>query len=244
MDIKISGSGVIGGGEYEEIKISGSARIEGGVRCESFACSGSVHGEGGLESAGDVRISGSAKVDGDLKGMDVHVSGSLKCRNLTGTDEVHVSGGAEINGDLKGGEIHLSGGLRVKGGIEAEDFRMSGSLDCPGLLNAEHVEISLYRTSGAIGAIGGSEVTVKKGQNMNGKGLLVGLLNRGAARDAGTLTVRESIEADDVDLVNTHCPLVTGAHVVIGRGCRIGTVRYRESLEIDPAAEVGSTEKV
>ena len=244
MDMKISGAGVIGGGEYEEIKISGSARIEGSVRCESFACSGSVHGEGSLESAGDVKISGSAKVDGPVQGKSVHISGAVRCGDLRGSEEIHVSGGAQIDGSLTGGEIHLSGGVRVKGGIEAEDFRLSGSLDCPGLLNAERVEIHLGRDASQLGSIGGSQVIAAPTVNVYGTGALVSFLQRRFSSPTGRLTVRESIEADDVDLVNTHCPLVTGARVVIGRGCRIGTVRYSESLEIDPAAEVGSTEKV
>ena len=42
MDMKISGAGVLGGGEYDEVKISGSAKIEGGIRCRSFSCHGAV----------------------------------------------------------------------------------------------------------------------------------------------------------------------------------------------------------
>ena len=244
MDIKISGSGVVGGGEYEEIKISGSAKIDGDVHCESFACSGSVHGEGHLICKGDLKVSGSAKVDGPVQGKSVHVSGSVRCGDLRGSEEIHVSGGSEIGGNLTGGEVHVSGGLNVKGGIEADEFRLSGSINCPGLVNAETVEISLYRTHCSIGSIGGSEVTVKQGANISGTGLLSSLLKKRLSSTVGRLTVRDSIEADDVELMNTDCPLVTGARIVIGKGCKIGTVRYSESLEIDPDSEVGDSARV
>ena len=46
MDMKISGSGVIGAGEYEDIRISGSGRLQGLVRCKSFAASGAAFGNG------------------------------------------------------------------------------------------------------------------------------------------------------------------------------------------------------
>ena len=61
---------------------------------------------------------------------------------------------------------------------------------------------------------------------------------------AGCLTVSESIEADQVDIVNTVCPMVSGRKVKIGRGCKIDLVRYSESIEVDSDAQVGKQEKV
>ena len=242
MDLKISGSGVIGGGTYEEVKISGSAKIEGSVKCESFAVSGAVHGEGQIEAEEDAKVSGSLKLDGGMKAKVVHVSGAVKCCDLEGSEEVHLSGGAEIGGRLSGGDVHVSGGLRVDEGIEAETFRLSGSMDCKGLINAENVEISLYRSYSTAQAIGGASVVVKVGARTSGSVLSALFNNRLAS--AGTLTVKETIEADDVALVNTRCPLVTGARVTIGKGCKIDKVCYSEALEVDPDAEVGETVKL
>ena len=243
MDLKISGSGVIGGGTYEEVKISGSAKIEGSVKCESFAVSGAVHGEGQIEAEEDAKVSGSLKLDGGIKAKEVHVSGAVKCHDLSGSEEVHLSGGAEIGGRLSGGDVHVSGGLRVDEGIEAEDFRLSGSMDCKGLINAENVEICLYRSYSTAQAIGGASVTVKVGARTSGTSILSALFNNHLS-SAGTLTVKETIEADDVALVNTRCPLVTGARVTIGKGCKIDKVCYSEALEVDPDAEVGETVKL
>ena len=47
-----------------------------------------------------------------------------------------------------------------------------------------------------------------------------------------------------MELTNTVCPSVSGRKVKIGRGCRIDLVRYSESIEVDPDAQVGKQEKV
>ena len=44
MDMKISGAGAIGAGEYDNVHISGSAKGEGLILCESFHLSGSFSG--------------------------------------------------------------------------------------------------------------------------------------------------------------------------------------------------------
>lgn len=42
MDMKISGSSAMPGGEYRTVSISGSGKVQGSLRCESLRCSGSV----------------------------------------------------------------------------------------------------------------------------------------------------------------------------------------------------------
>ena len=66
-DIRISGSGTVGSGEYNEVKISGSGRICGDVKCERFAVSGSAHSAGVIECSGELSVSGSLKTDGNRR---------------------------------------------------------------------------------------------------------------------------------------------------------------------------------
>ena len=42
MDMKISGSSAMPGGEYRLVSISGSGKVQGSLRCESLRCSGSA----------------------------------------------------------------------------------------------------------------------------------------------------------------------------------------------------------
>ena len=257
MDMKISGAGVLSGGEYDDVKISGSAKIEGSIRCRSFSCAGAAKGEGDLRCLEDFRSSGSTHVTGEVSAQNAEVSGSLKCGALAAEKEVKLFGGTHIEGKLSGGDIRASGGLKVGGGIEAESFRFQtsmagpvsagGSLNCQGLLNAETVNIILGLEKHSVNAIGGGSVKVEE----RPEGGMFGVFGRPGPfafpwgkPQVGCLTVSESIEADQVDIVNTVCPTVSGRKVKIGRGCRIDLVRYSESIEVDPDAQVGKQEKV
>ena len=256
MDMKISGAGVLSGGEYDDVKISGSAKIEGSIRCRSFSCAGAAKGEGDLRCLEDFRSSGSTHITGEVSAQNAEVSGSLKCSSLAAEKEVKLFGGVSIEGKLSGGDVRVSGGLKV-GDIEAESFRFSasvagpigagGKLQCDGLLNAETVAITLGLEKHSVNAIGGGSVKVEE----RPEGGMFGVFGRPGPfafpwgkPQVGCLTVSESIEADQVDIVNTVCPTVSGRKVKIGRGCRIDLVRYSESIEVDPDAQVDKQEKV
>ena len=261
MVMKISDAGVLSGGEYEEVQISGSVKIEGGVRCRTFLGSGAVKGEGELSCEEKLVASGSTEFDGSIRAGNALVTGSLKCAALSVEAEARLSGSVNLEGKLSGGDIWVSGGsLRAGEGIEAESFHFSGSgygpntfgskLDCEGLLNAETVKMTLGQGHYSVSAIGGGTVTVK-GAKEEGPfspfGGFPGFTPFGAPwgkPPQGSLNVTESIEADRVELENTVCPLVTGRTVKIGKGCKIGTVRYSESLDLDPKAQVEKQEKL
>ena len=240
MDMRISGAGVVGAGEYDNISIAGSGVLQGSVRCGSFHCSGSANGEGELNCAGELRVSGAMRLNGRLTAGEAQVSGAFTCEELRAEGNVKLSGGVKVAGMLAGKDVRISGGLQAGGGIEAENFTLSGSMDCGGLLNAERVELRLARTGSTVQAIGGADVIVEPGESKTG---FLGGLFRNAAKKC-VLTVRESVEADDVLLQNTVCPLVTGSRVTIGKNCRIDLVRYSESLTVDPEAHVGGSEKI
>ena len=256
MDMKISGAGVLSGGEYDDVKISGSAKIEGSVRCRSFSCAGAAKGEGDLRCLEDFRSSGSTHVTGEVSAQNAEVSGSLKCSSLAAEKEVKLFGGVNVEGKLSGGDVRASGGLKVGDGIEAESFRYSastagpistgGKLQCDGLLNAETVVIILGLEKHSITAIGGGSVKVEE----RPEGGMFGVFGKPGPfsfpwgkPSAGCLNVSESIEADQVEIVNTVCPAVSGRKVKIGRGCKIDLVRYSESIEVDPDAQVDRQEK-
>ena len=257
MEMKIAGAGVLGGGEYDNVKISGSAKIEGSIRCLGFTCSGAVKGEGDVVCREDFRLSGSARVSGAVSAQNGEVSGSLKCASLAAEKELKLSGGISVAGKLAGGDVRASGGLKVGADIEAETFRFSGGtrghvsvggkLECAGLLNAETVVITLGLEQHSVNAIGGGSVKVEE----RPEGGMFGVFGRPGPfafpwgkPQVGCLTVSESIEADQVDIVNTVCPTVSGRKVKIGRGCRIDLVRYSESIEVDLDAQVDKQEKV
>ena len=62
MDMKISGSGTVPPGEYENIKISGSGHLEGTVTCTGLHVSGSASADT-VECSGEIHISGACDFD-------------------------------------------------------------------------------------------------------------------------------------------------------------------------------------
>ena len=66
MDMKISGSSAMPGGEYRLVSISGSGKVQGSLRCESLRCSGSARVQGDVDCAGEIRCSGSSRVTGAI----------------------------------------------------------------------------------------------------------------------------------------------------------------------------------
>ena len=242
MDMKISGSGHIASGEYENISVSGSARLGGLIRCLSLHCSGSAHCEGDLEAQKNVKVSGSAHFDQNVSAQDIGISGSAVIDgNCTSTKDMQISGSMRCGGDIKGNIIHISGSIRVTN-MEGEDIHISGKLTCPGLLNAENIDIKMFGSTSEIGSIGGSSIRVTVERNHPEVTRLISKL-LGRHGHVG-LTVKESIEGDDISLEKVTAKSVTGRTVAIGEGCHIDLVQYSETIEISPDAYVGRRERI
>lgn len=242
MDMRISGSGQIAAGEYDNIRISGSGRCSGLVRCASFHASGSASGET-LECKNELKVSGSCGFDKDVRCGSLGVSGAFSCGgNLTAEQKVHCSGGAKVTGTVKCSELQVSGGITAGGDIEAETVKVSGKINCGGLLNAEEINIC---SSGnmEIGTIGGSKVVIyleRSAKRIERLPLLSSLIHF----SGGAVRVKNAIEADTIALENVKTPRVSGRIVAIGEDCEIDLVQYSEEIEISPKAKVGRTEKI
>lgn len=250
MDMKVSGSGNIPGGEYENVRISGSGKCNGNIKCVSFHASGSSRCAGNVECTEGFHVSGSGHVEGDVKAGSFHCSGSAHIDgNAEAETEFRASGSCHVGKScISHGKLHASGSLSVDGEMEAESARISGVLHCKGLLNAEDVEMKLgHRNPSRVGAIGGSRIIVEYGQNGEGGGFYLFGLRFGRAEGSGKgtiLRVEESIEGDVLNLEGVETPLVVGKDVKIGDGCRIGTVRYSGLLEVSENATVENREMI
>ena len=219
MDMKISGAGAIGAGEYDDVRISGSAKGEGLIRCKSFHASGSFSG-GEIECSEDFHVSGAGKFAGNIRAKEIHVSGAIK-----------------TEGNMKGKEIKLSGAIKTGGDVEAEEIKISGEVNCGGLINAERLYVNLDSTASSTAEnIGGSKITIEKGKS---GGFFCRLLKK-----SGKFIVSESIEGDEISIEYTSAKTVTGRNVKIGEKCEIGLVQYSESIEISPKAKIGKCEKI
>ncbi|MBR6521357.1 MAG: polymer-forming cytoskeletal protein [Oscillospiraceae bacterium] len=245
MDMKISGSGQIAAGEYKKVRISGSGKINGPIRCDKFLASGSARSEGIIECREEFNVSGSGKFDGAIKAGCLSVSGAFTCEdNINVSGEVKCSGSMECGGSLKGGYIEISGTATVAGEVEAETIEVQGRLNCDGLLNAEEINIA-FVSGMDIGSIGGGRISIYRGHN-GGKRIsrlpLFSSLIPLAAKSK--VNVKTAIEGDVIAIENVSVPRVSGRIVAIGEDCEVDLVQYSEQIEVSPNAKVGKVEKV
>ena len=242
MDMKISGSGQIVSGEYENIRISGSGKLNGFVRCASFHISGSSKGEE-IECKNEFEVSGSGKFDKNVKAGKLSVSGAFSCEgDLTVDEKIKCSGIAKALGNVKCGELSVSGAFKAGGDIEAETVNVSGALNCAGLLNAEDIFIKFDKGM-EIGSIGGSKIVILK-DSTDKKTIRLPLFSSMVKGSTNSVCVKNSIEGDDIAIENVYAPRVSGRVVAIGEGCEIDLVQYSEEIEIAPNAKVGKSEKI
>ncbi len=220
MDMRISGSSTMPGGDYGAVSISGSGKINGNVRADSIRCSGSAKVLGNVITD-DFSCSGSCSLKGDAQARKVHTSGAIKVEGTLTGDEIRVSGALKVKRSIRGSLLKVSGGLSVAEDVEGEEFYLSGTAKIEGLLNAEKIEISTSTPTSKIKDIGCSSLKVRKA---NG-GFLKKIFGTDYALEAG------SIEADLADLEYTRADVIRGRELHIGDGCRIRRVEYSGTCE-------------
>jgi len=238
--VKISGSGQLGGGEYERVSISGSGRVDGDVVAAELKISGSGEIAGRAE-VGSVGVSGSGKFSDAVIAEEIRVSGSARVGGTVEAKELSCSGSFRSGGDISSEYVKITGNLRVAGDVEADIFKASGGFEIEGLLSADKVEIHLGGRCSAR-EIGGERIVVERGASFGGALLegLVKMLTRGGMAELRTT----QIEGDEIRLEHTIADAVRGNRIVIGPGCKIGRVEYAESLEVHEDATVEKQQKV
>ena len=241
MNINIVGCGQIAPGEYESIRIGGSGKLAGLVRCAGFSTTGSSRGVE-LDCKGAVKVSGSSSFTKNITAESLSVTGSLDTgSDLVVRENLDCSGALQCGGSIRCGTVKVSGGVETDGDVEAESVTVSGTLDCEGLLNAETIVI---KGSGMrIGSIGGSTITIQRPKAL-GKLAKIPLLSTVIKTVSGMVEVPGGIEGDTIVLENVCTPRVSGRIVTVGEDCKIDLVQYSESISVSPNAKVARIEQV
>lgn len=255
----ISGSGVISGGRYEEVRISGSGKVDGDIEVSSVHVSGSAQITGSVAASGDIHVSGSASMGGNVAAHRVKVSGSCRFAGNVEADECRISGSADVRGHLHGRSIHSSGSLACRsavraeeirisghmgadGDVESETFRVSGGFKVKGLLNASEIDVTMNGLCYAR-EIGCDRIEVRLSSlNIFWRFVvwLTSLFGRGS--QAGLRS--EQIEGTDIQVEWTEASTVRGQRVYIGKGCHIDLVEYTDKVYIDPEATVKDVRQI
>ena len=211
--VHIAGAGTVAGGNYNEVRCSGSANITGDVRCTLVACSGAVKSLGNIECEGSVKIAGSFSSEGEIK-----------------ADVFKAAGAVKVEKSLSARVIEVAGAFKVLGDMSAENAEIHGSVSVEGLINADELLVVLDHNSSSdskVNTIGGSRVSVKKGKKV-----------WRLFRRCYSCLKAGLIEADRVELENTYASTVRTIDAFIGEGCKIGTLEYSGEAKISEKAEI------
>jgi len=248
-DIQISGSGSI---SPEEVKISGSGTIPGGLKTKRIVCAGAVSISGDAE-AEEMRFSGSASVHGNIDAKILEASGTLAAGGEVRGSDVEVAGlfraarGIRLNDALL---VH--GHLRVSNDVNVEKFvRLRGSFDIHGRVVTGNFEARLRRMqwlerleSRVENGIEAVNVDIRKSTD-RGMGIL-GIPALGKIFRKGRLYTTDIVARDRVYLENVTCDNVHGRVVVLGEDCEVrGRIQYSESFSTHPTSKLSQApEKV
>ncbi len=237
----ISGAGIINGGTYDRVSISGAGKVTGDLSAEEIKISGAGKIQGKVE-ASIIAASGSAVFSQDVIAEEMKISGSARVDGRVKVKELKCSGTFKAGSGISSEYIKISGHLRAEGDVEAEIFKASGGFKIAGLLSADRVEIKLGGHC-EVREIGGEKIEVTRG-GWKEKGIfldgLIKLFTGGGVAELHTTQV----EGDEITLEDTTALTVRGKTVVIGPGCNIETVEYSESLNVAQGATVRNKSRV
>jgi cytoskeletal protein CcmA (bactofilin family) len=255
QDFSISGKGVLGSGEYGNLRFSGSGKINGDLTCVSLSVSGSLVCDGNLDCEENIKCSGSFSCKGNIRTKLLDSSGSHHIDGSLQAEHLECSGSVKVAGDFTGGSVNTSGTFKIGGSMKMKSLDSSGSVRVEKSVEAEIIEThGSFRIGGDCeaeriyssgkldvdGLLNAGEIKIKliKAESrvgeIGGERIEVkraphsGLFNFPLIR--GTL-VTASIEGDDIYLENTNAGIVRGARIHIGAGCEIETVEYTESYQ-------------
>ncbi len=239
-DIRIAGSGLV---SSEEIRISGSGSLPGGIKVKRIDCSGAVSANGDVE-AEEMEFSGSASIAGDVKATSLSASGSIS-----------------VDGDVRGSSVDTSGSCRFGGRVELEDtlracgssrfsndvkaknvVRLEGCFKVEGKVITGDFEAELVRSESQVrGGIEAVNVNVRRGERV-GRFKLFGIrIPLYKVIYEGRLSTTDIAAKGNVYLENVSCENVCGKDVTIGEGCLIrGKVKYFGSISVHPTAKLAN----
>ncbi|MCO7127154.1 polymer-forming cytoskeletal protein [Sporolactobacillus shoreicorticis] len=234
-NLSILGSGSASGGCYEDVKISGSGKIQGDLICNSVTINGSGL-IGGDVKAADVVISGSAVIEKRFIAESITVNGSCKAKGDVSGERIQISGRAKVLGAIHSERCTVSGILSVDGDLEAEEFVAEGPVKIGGLCSAERIDMTLSGMASHIKEIGCGILTVRRR-------FVPALLEPLLTAFGRKKLIADTIEGDHIALEDTEAKVVRGNHVSIGAGCSIGRVYYKSEYKKDDKATVRSAVK-
>lgn len=219
-DLIINGVSGGAGGTYNNVAIDGVGTVTGSVLAQIFKGNGQIRMKKDL-TVKEAECSGLTEVLGHMRSSNLKVDGMLT-----------------VGESLRGDTCTLHGMLQVKGDCELEDFVGTGSFNIGGLLSVGHIDMKL-QGQGKVSEMGVESLVIRQGANGRWNKMLSGIIPKLKAE----LRARV-IEGDFIDVEYTTADIIRGNIVIVGKGCTLGRIEYRERITVHPEAKVGKVEKI
>jgi cytoskeletal protein CcmA (bactofilin family) len=238
-EVHIAGSGFI---SPEEIRISGSGSLPGGLKVQKIRGAGAVSIGGDIE-AEDIDFSGEASVKGNIITRTLIASGSLIVHGQVRGELVKGAGSCRVEKgiDLKDA-LRASGSLTVLGDVKATNaVSLNGKFDIEGKITTTDFEAKLSRSESHVSeGVQAVNVDVKK-KRAEGMVILGVPILRRLFRYEGRLHTTDITAKETVNIENVSCENVQGKNVTVGKGCVVNRrIRYSNSISVDPGAKTAN----
>lgn len=203
--------------DAESVEIFGTGRFRSFVTCD------------------DLEIPGDAVMLERLLAETVKVEGSLCVAGKSRMEAAVIDGSAVFMDKLTAARcvLHTRGRLEADGGLKVERFVCGGKLIVPDTLTGDMLDVTSCEQSEI------ARVNVYK--------IKVAYKPRGDVpeiREGEFLLSAYFIDAEELDLEYVAADVVECDRAVIGPGCRIGELSYREDVKIDRYARVERVMKI
>ncbi|MBS7633392.1 polymer-forming cytoskeletal protein [Candidatus Bathyarchaeota archaeon] len=238
-EVSVAGAGYI---SPEEIKISGSGRLPGGLKVKKISCAGSIGVEGNIE-AEDLILSGSTSIAGNVKAGKLAAAGSLSINGGVSANFAEFAGSCRIGSKIEVDDLRASGFLRVLDDITAKNLAdFHGAFDIDGRVSTGRFEARLSRSVSHVkGGIKAGNVTVKR---RGREGIVIfGIPILTWFSREGRLHTTNIESEGSVYLERVTCESVLGKSVSIGEDCIVKEVKYLEAVTVHPTAKLATSPK-
>ena len=221
------------GGHYPSLMCFGNSTMLGSIRADWMTLRGNLEGNYELR-VGTLRATGSMQVP-KLSGNNVLWYGNSKarCNIMEIARAISFSDNFIGEGYIVCPIIRMNGSVTHRGRITAKELTAKGSLSLA-IVESSDVRIEFSERS-SCASITGNRILITR-RSLDGLARFFMPL-----MDTQDLFfyVADNITGDSVSLENVVADRVIGNDVIIGPGCRINKVIYRDHIYIDEDAWVG-----
>lgn len=227
-NINVFASSTISGGKYDNIRIFGSALINGDVTVTNMDVYGSTEFNGKSDII-NLKVFGSCDFKAYTSVKEMDIKGSCTFDSDVKVDILKVYGSVDFKENISHAkEVSIYGDVDTKL-LEADKISIKGYIRCTDQLNGESIEISTNSGS-KINEIVGSNIHIKpdkKSFSRKIKSIKVGV-----------------IEGDDIYLEYVNATTVRGNKIKIGPHCKITSIEYKDSLEVSNGSQVDQSNQL